>query len=85
MREDSAVAQVAALEPGESYSKARFIPSNVVTPEKIRLAKRRLVSTLTSVLGRQKNETDYQIHSFHNLTRNCDVVVAAVIVREPEL
>lgn len=82
---DNAVAQVAALAPGESYSKARFIPANFVTPEKIRLTKRRLISTLTSVLVRQKNHTDFRIHSFHNLTRDCDVVVAAVIVREPEL
>lgn len=82
----SAVAQVIALAPGESYAKARFIPRIHVTPDRIRETKQRLLSGLTPVIARAKEKVsaDYRIHSFHELTRNCDVVVAAVIVRKEE-
>lgn len=83
---ESAVAQVAALAPGESYARARFIPRIHVTPDRIRLTKQRLLSALTPVIARarEKVSADYRIHSFHEMTRDCDVVVAAVIVRQED-
>jgi hypothetical protein len=88
---ESAVAQVAALAPGESYARARFIPRVHVTPDRIRTTKQRLLSALTPVIARAKEiairrkvSADYRIHSFHELTRDCDVVVAAVIVRKED-
>lgn len=83
---ESAVAQVAALAPGESYARARFIPRVMVTPDRIRTTKQRLLSALTPVIARAKEKVpaDYRIHSFHELTRDCDVVVAAIIVRKED-
>lgn len=82
----NAVQQVAALAPGESYARARFIPRVHVTPDRIRAAKERLLGSLTPVIARARKRVDaeYHIHSFHELTRDCDVVVAAVIVRKEE-
>lgn len=82
----NAVTQVAALAPGESYARARFIPRIMVTPDRIRTTKQRLLSGLTPVIARAKEKVsaDYRIHSFHQMTRDCDVVVAAIIVREEE-
>lgn len=82
----SAVELVAALAPGESYARARFIPRVHVTPDRIRTTKERLLGGLTPVIARAKEKVsaDYRIHSFHQMTRDCDVVVAAIIVRKED-
>lgn len=83
---DSAVSRVANLAEGESYCQARLIPHRLATPDRIRRAKRALLSTLSPVLSRarERNPGRYTMHGIHSFTKDYDVVVAALIVREFE-
>lgn len=82
----SAVKQVAALPEGETYCKAELIPAFHVKPGTIRDAKRRLAQNMSPVVdrARQLSFGDYRVHTIHSFTRNYDVVVAVIVVREPE-
>lgn len=83
----SVVAQVAALPVGDSYTKAIFIPAYRITPALIRDTKRRLLSSLTPILSRvhaRQPWSKYRMHGIHSLTRDFDVVVAVVVVREDD-
>ena len=81
---ENAVAQVAALKPGESYGRSKFIPAYNVSPDGIRETKRRLLSAMTPVIARAKKRLDaeYRLHGFHVYTRDCDVIVSAVVSKE---
>lgn len=83
---DSAVRQVAALKAGEAYSRARFLPSPA-RPRDIREAKGKLTHLLSPVIARAQKLSfiDYQLSTIHAFTADFDVVVAAVVVRRPDL
>lgn len=84
--ENSAVSQVANLEVGECYTKTRVFPST--TPdmaEAVRKAKLDLTRSVSSIVSRameREPRKSYRTHAIHCLTRNFDVVVSAIVVRE---
>lgn len=82
----SAVRRVAELRNGETYSRARFIPAIRVTPTEIKTAKRELSRALSPVIARAQELSFglYHLHTIHSHTRNYDVVVAAVVIRQTE-
>lgn len=82
----SAVKQVAALPEGETYCRAEFIPAFHSTPTRIKDAKRRLTQNMSPVVdrARQLSFADYRIHTIHSFTRDYDVVVAVIVVRQSE-
>ncbi len=84
----SAVRQVASLAVGASYCRARFVPSFCVTPTRIKDAKRELMQSMSPVIARARllsPANDYRAHTIHSFTRDYDVVVAVIVVREEEL
>lgn len=80
----SAVQQVAALKPGESFAKTRFIPAGTLNTDDIPRAKQALLRTTASIVARAQERQphhSYRTYSIHAFTRDYDVIVAAVIVR----
>lgn len=81
----SAVQAVRALKVGESFSRAKFIPTDArLTPDLIKLTKRRLLNQLTKIIDRA-GEGDYKMHTIHAFTENYDLIVVGIIVRLDEL
>lgn len=83
---ESAVRQVAALKPGESYCRSTFLPAVRVTPENMRRAKRDLAHLLSPVIARAKQLSwgEYRLLTIHGFTKDYDVIVAAVIMRQDD-
>jgi hypothetical protein len=81
---ESAVRQVAKLKAGDSYCRARFIPAIHVSPDAIRGSKRELSQLLSPVIARAAKLSfgDYRLLTIHSFTKDYDVVVAAIIVRQ---
>ena len=78
--------QIANLPPGETYTRAVFLPAFHVKEGVIQDVKRQLTSNLTQMLARARQRTGnrYSMHGIHTFTHNYDVVVAVVIVRHAE-
>lgn len=84
---ESAVKKVARLAPGESYAQARFMRGIEATPDNIRRAKRELMQALSPVVSRaaKLSFARYSMHTIHSHTKTYDLVVAGIIVCEPDL
>lgn len=87
MSDDNAVRSVVRLSVGDSYCRTVFIPSEEVTPDRIRNAKRKLKRDLSPVVARAKKQEGgaFRLYTTHAFTAEYDVVVISIIVRESDL
>lgn len=79
----SAVAQVAALKPGDTYTRSTFIPAYRMSRETVNRAKRAMMSAMTPVISRARNRrpgSEYRLSGIHALTADYDMIVAVVVV-----
>src|SRR5258708_10399120 len=83
---ESAVRRVARLTEGEAYSIARYIPAFRATPQTIRAAKRELSQYMSPIVARARllSYVLYRTHTIHAFSKDYDVIVSGVIVREAE-
>jgi hypothetical protein len=83
----SVVQQLIRLKVGESYSRAEFIPAHHVSPQRIRDWKRTFMQDISPVIARAKKACcgAYHAHTIHSFTRDYDVVVAIIVVREEDV
>lgn len=81
----SSVDQAVGMKGNHTYSRSLYIPYERASPEKIRDARRTLVSYLTPVVARARLQRDrnYKIHTVATLTTTYDVIVTGVICIEP--
>lgn len=87
---DSAIARVANLKSGETYSQSRYFSASdgPISMDAVREARRQLMHTLSSIISRVRDKNpdmELKQHTTYSFTRDLDIVVTGVIVRDDDI